>query len=834
MSMTKFAKAEVLDVKGSHQRTREASLERISDFHDYRTDDGYMYVRIRAISSRTNKNNDGWPTVELAGGPESWERYTSNKTSGEGFTIEASKDEKYGFSTFVGKPIFVDHNNHDPKRARGVIVDSKFHVLDGKTSAEDDYWNGQDADPEHLPPSEVELLLEVDADSFPKLAKSIASGDLDGFSMGCDVEYSKCSHCGHEASSPDEYCTHIKMKGKNFTHTADDGTTKSRKSYENCYGIKFFEISAVFDPADPTALAREVIDEQPVTAATKTANPIVCPLCSGGGCPQCGGTGQVEAGTGTDGAFMLKGDQNYVGFPNDRGTYNSPYSEGPSIRYNDGSLAAPNLTLDPRDMMNQFRTLGPRHQGGVTKTAEPDLPQSMHTTAPEDVDTLRQEKICPICGSDIDGDKCDVCGYESPPESMQNPDLEKAKGEELGEEEPLQEGATPPENLGEQVEEQRQPGSLLTNNPQPTSSVKSDMRSWTPSIYGGTIVNPIITRDANGVVTAASKGDEPEQETVTSDQPKPVTATFRTAKELIAAAKGNPTGEQMSEHEKVAAEPVPAAKPDKRVDVEGVGSVTQGTNEEASKPEGAHSWEPKGVTVDVEGKGGVLEDSNAEASKPSDGTQSVEQTSDNAGFQPGGQKGPNTKTFPNSNEPGSAVTQKAFPTSSEKDAAKQGVKPLQPGGPFDVQADARVNVEDDEFFGNKGTPTDQWTGTDGNGVTRQQNPVTNVPTQSGGIKSSVGMVSIAALRQADTEVELGLIDKDKKYDRLVELSKLSPQELAAEERVTARVKTAGLGKQASTPKVATRVPSFRKAQVEDANQATPITEADFDAGIFLR
>src|SRR5690606_29208496 len=32
----------------------------------------------------------------------------------------------------------------------------------------------------------------------------------------------------------------------------------SKKAYENCYGIRFFEISAVFDPADPTALTREV------------------------------------------------------------------------------------------------------------------------------------------------------------------------------------------------------------------------------------------------------------------------------------------------------------------------------------------------------------------------------------------------------------------------------------------------------------------------------------------------------------------------------------------------------------------------------------------------
>jgi hypothetical protein len=53
---------------------------------------------------------------------------------------------------------------------------------------------------------------------------------------------------------------------------------------------------------------------------------------------------------------------------------------------------------------------------------------------------------------------------------------------------------------------------------------------------------------------------------------------------------------------------------------------------------------------------------------------------------------------------------------------------------------------------------------------------------------------VTAMKLADTEVELGLLEKDKKYDRVAELEALSPEELAAEERVVARVKTAGLAK----------------------------------------
>jgi hypothetical protein len=272
MALTKYAHfgdAQVLDLKGAATQQRQASLDKLSDYDDYRTNDGYMYARIIAISSRVNKNNDGWPSVELVGGEEPWKSITGSdqRTSNVGpITAAANSEYKHGFSTFVGKPIFVDHNNSDPKRARGVIADSKIHIDDTKTASKHDgYYSSTDVDPEHLPPTKVELLLEIDAKSYPKLAKAIKDGDIDGFSMGCDVERSKCSHCGNEATSPQEYCSHIVSKGAvhDFETTSSDGTRRrtSKKSYENCYGIKFFEISAVFDPADETALAQEIIHE---------------------------------------------------------------------------------------------------------------------------------------------------------------------------------------------------------------------------------------------------------------------------------------------------------------------------------------------------------------------------------------------------------------------------------------------------------------------------------------------------------------------------------------------------------------------------------------------
>lgn len=351
MAFTKYASldaATVLDVKGTPTRQRTASLDKVADYHNYRTGDGYMYVRMRAISSRVNKNNDGWPTVELAGSPELFERHQSS--DGGGFTIEASEGGEYGFATFMGKPHFVDHHNSDPKRARGVVVDAKFHMLgNSREAALDEYYSSDEVDAEHLPPCEVELLIEVDAKSFPKLAQAIQNGDIDGFSMGCDVEKSKCSHCGNEATSPDEYCSHIVMKGAQMKVESGKHKGKSRKSYENCYGIKFFEISAVFDPADETALTKEVRSSVTNEGMDKES----------------------------EYQYVVKRGDKWV-----------------ILQKGTGKVLSTHASQEEAEAA--FRAMMANKHGNI-HVAENPLPQSDHTTAPAEVDTLRQEQVCPVC-----------------------------------------------------------------------------------------------------------------------------------------------------------------------------------------------------------------------------------------------------------------------------------------------------------------------------------------------------------------------------------------------------------------------------------------------------
>lgn len=822
MAFTKhasFEQAEVLELKGSPVRRATASLDKLSDFDEYRTDDGYLYARIRAISSRVNKNNDGWPSIELAGSPEIFEKHA--RQSSTGFTVEAADGNKeYGFATFLGKPIFVDHNNSDPKRTRGAIVDAKLKVVSlDRISKHDKYYSSGDVDPQHLPPTEVELLLEIDAKKFPKLAKAIRNGDIDGFSMGCDVVYSVCSHCGNKAESPEEYCSHIVMKGAHHDYKTADGKRISRKSYENCYKIKFFEISAVFDPADETALAKEIragIEKEAV-------------LENGFGIDVEGDpvrpwnwdeyhelvNTMVEKGISRNVA-----EEAAVRKLDDQKLHDPIYGEGGSY----GEIPfQPHLPDYDQRVDRSGLPVGIPSRKPVmndpfmssTHTAENPLPNSFHTKAPENVDTTREEQKCPICGNDMDGETCKVCGYDKPPEGFGNPDLQKAQQieEEMKEKDMAAAGQggapeTGPQGMQEGIEGpgvQNQPGSFLqqkTRNQGPTASVMSEMR-WEPKL-DPRVAARINQHEQPVRTTSKPATNEPVKETVTKDQTKPVTSsvtpTMRTAQQLIAAAQ-NKTGDTMST--KTADGPTgPAAAPDTRTDVTGVGGVIEDSNEEASRADSQ-------VTVtDIGGTGVDSVEADSTTSLPTAG-----EGSDDSGFN----KDKNieaipTKTYDDSDgtEKGitDTVTRESLEGNQNKDSAahqsydsepfpndeieggsaNKGTQPVDEVGKAGDRVDVLKAVTSPE---NNSGPTKTWSGTDGNKIYRQQDPVTNEVVWNN-TDSAWTSHFLAALKVADKEVELGLISQDDKYNRLSELSAQTDDVISNTDETLSKVKTAGL------------------------------------------
>lgn len=387
---------------GGNEKLRFAKFAAMSD--GVRREDDYLYVRCRAISSRVNKNNDGWPSEEL------------------------SKAHK----TFENRPIFVDHNNDDPKRTRGVIVASDLHVETDKEAALDPYYSS--APENHKPPTWIELLLEVDAKTYPKLAERIEKGELDAVSMGANIETSTCSVCAHEAATPSEYCKHIKQKGLTFEVTSENGEKIKKKAYEDCYGVNFFEISFVFDPADPTADAGRSFKG---SSLQKKA---------------------ADAGVNFDEVrYYLESRGEKVDMLADMVGKTLPMQHVAALKQS-------NPTVE------QFMVPSGQDQAPKNKNY---IPQEDLVTAPEHVDTLRNDSRCPVCHAaemetGADGVlSCPVCGHVQEPEPLNNPDLEVARDNAL-----RQDNATPDQNTlpvdegdpldAVQFDTQQQPG-------QPTS-----------------------------------------------------------------------------------------------------------------------------------------------------------------------------------------------------------------------------------------------------------------------------------------------------------------------------------------------------------------------------
>lgn len=234
MAFTKYADSRILAAATNGGRSYVSRLGRTAHRaqFDYEKRPGYLYVRSRAISSRANLNSDLFPADEI----------------------------KASWQTFIGKPVFVNHANDDHRRARGVIIDAALH---------------EDRNPNGTPDTWVEVLMEVDAIRFPKLAEAIINGNVDRTSMGVDVERSVCTKCGNVAYTPLDYCACIRYsKGQTFRKQTSTGYDDIVIA-ERCEGLAFFENSLlVEEPADPTAAVLGVEGEGMMPKVAKTAAPV--------------------------------------------------------------------------------------------------------------------------------------------------------------------------------------------------------------------------------------------------------------------------------------------------------------------------------------------------------------------------------------------------------------------------------------------------------------------------------------------------------------------------------------------------------------------------------
>jgi len=340
MAIRKWSKLQLNnDARILHGDAGDSAFQRVAKLSDFQfnPEPGFLYVTTRAISSRVNANYDGWPPEELRG----------------------------AYRSFIGRPTYVDHNNWDLNRYRGVIIDAKLYE-NKLASGHEDVW--------------VELLIEVDASAFPKLAQAILDGDIDAVSMGADVEYTICSVCANKAHDVLQYCAHIpQMKGREIDTFDKQSNKKIRKlCYEDCYGVSFFEISFVFDPADESALISDVM------LASKDTNRAL---------------GHIRRSKETVAAYSER--------------LGTSLMKVASVQMPDFCTTCGSSDLAISKTGTKCRDCG------VTKQADKVL-----MSLPQEVDTLRDELNCPQCGSEWNGMVCLNCGFELPPEGLGDPNTD--------------------------------------------------------------------------------------------------------------------------------------------------------------------------------------------------------------------------------------------------------------------------------------------------------------------------------------------------------------------------------------------------------------------------
>ena len=200
----------------------------------------FLYIRNRAVSAGNviEHKSGQYELVPLDNYYQNFAKYSqvcrNANMNGDFFSHE---ELKKCYKTFIGKAVFIDHNDENVEDARGIILDAIYN--------ENGYF--------------VELLEAIDRKAFPQLAQGIEKRYITGTSMGCRAEYAICSICGHKAYGEDDLCEHV----ANFKGGMWAGNLPV---FEDNRGVVFFECSIVSEPADPDAKILERI------ASKKTNN----------------------------------------------------------------------------------------------------------------------------------------------------------------------------------------------------------------------------------------------------------------------------------------------------------------------------------------------------------------------------------------------------------------------------------------------------------------------------------------------------------------------------------------------------------------------------------
>lgn len=409
----KYASAEIIAHSGQHTG-RTAGKRTLGSFdYEPRDDHKYLYVAVRACTADVpNLNYDMLPSSELKG--------------------------KEAYRTFIGSYVYLNHDNTDPMKARGAIIDAKYHDEDP-----DDQW--------------VEILEELDEEKCPKLCSLIRSGEIDTVSMGCEVTSTTCSICGNEAEYPFEYCDHVVNKGQRFG---------GKLAYEICNGIDFFECSWVYNPADPTAYVQALDKTARKEPSMKTGSrkksvqttfvphwdmdyaTVEYTVYQCDDLENCRWVFFDYDFAMKHGFDFEKYDLIYHGHYDLRGPSNIPDMDDKQfleLLYTDWNTGkAPKDAWDMRSLSMSdivylygkyyycdtfgWKEIDPYKKFASKHAGDDDEKEDSFANAdrkPDDISTKEKQDVCPLCDSpSFDGEYCNICGYQVPPDGFDDIKLE--------------------------------------------------------------------------------------------------------------------------------------------------------------------------------------------------------------------------------------------------------------------------------------------------------------------------------------------------------------------------------------------------------------------------
>lgn len=142
---------------------------------------------------------------------------------------------KFVYSTFVGKPTYIDHANDKPLQAKGVIFDAVMEPV-----PEWGVWK-------------INILAGYCREKDPVLTKAIRNGTRNSYSMGALVSKFVCSVCSGVSCN----CGN-KYRSEAFLVKGDNRLDKPKLVYSQCVGVNYFECSSVGVPADPTSWSDKI------------------------------------------------------------------------------------------------------------------------------------------------------------------------------------------------------------------------------------------------------------------------------------------------------------------------------------------------------------------------------------------------------------------------------------------------------------------------------------------------------------------------------------------------------------------------------------------------